>query len=189
MEKVKIGDIVKIFALNNPDLEDISGVIAQVTSVACDGTCFISKKTCPPIAMCIDKKNLQKLNKFSVGDEIKVKEDIPGYLPEIMRNNAGEKGKITDVLLLFPQGRICYGITCDNNYHFWPEEYLKKSRWKPKDGERYYSVSAVCDSGVQPLFWTDDPLDSVNYGMGNVFKTRAEAEEKWKKINKILMGD
>ena len=46
--------------------------------------------------------------------------------------------------------------------------------WKPKDGERYWFVSH--SGGEESTIWDGVPVDVRMYELGNVFKTKEEAE-------------
>lgn len=50
----------------------------------------------------------------------------------------------------------------------------KSKAWKPKNGELYYSCS--WNGNVYSYCWSNDFFDEKNYLIGNVFKTKEEAE-------------
>lgn len=49
----------------------------------------------------------------------------------------------------------------------------KSKVWKPEEGEEYYSFWA---DGGYDYSWNNDFFDKGNYSIGNVFKTKEEAE-------------
>lgn len=61
---------------------------------------------------------------------------------------------------------------------------MKKKKWKPGFGERYYLADSVGRVGVDKndnIF-----IDNLRIKSGNCFKTKKEAEAVAKKIRKIL---
>ena len=46
--------------------------------------------------------------------------------------------------------------------------------WKPKDGEWYWFISQ--SGGQKETLWYDDEVGEIRYKLGNVFKTKEEAE-------------
>jgi len=64
------------------------------------------------------------------------------------------------------------------------KDKLQRVRWKPKMGERFWYI--FCLIGVDSDFWNGNSDDKFYYNLGNVFKTKKEAQEKLKQIKKIL---
>ena len=61
-------------------------------------------------------------------------------------------------------------------------------KWKPKLGERYYSL-AVNDAPANCIAcscWDDDAVDRGRYEKGLVFKTRTEAGEMVERIIRFV---
>lgn len=54
-------------------------------------------------------------------------------------------------------------------------EEVKGGRWKPEHGDWYYAVGAV--GGVFHWGWEDNEDDRGAYSIGNVFRTKEEAEK------------
>lgn len=59
-------------------------------------------------------------------------------------------------------------------------------KWKPKNNEHYYYVTEKCKVGE--YIWDDDEIDKRMFRIGNLFRTRAEAEMVKKEIGKMLKG-
>ena len=58
-------------------------------------------------------------------------------------------------------------------------------RWKPKSGEEYWVViggAAIIST------WRSDYADNYRWGMGNCFKTKAEAESAAEKVKALLLS-
>lgn len=63
------------------------------------------------------------------------------------------------------------------------EKYSKKKAWKPKKGESYYTINyRAC---VVYLIWNDDPIDEGAYAIGNVYRTKPEAEQALEKMKAL----
>lgn len=58
-----------------------------------------------------------------------------------------------------------------------------KKYWKPRNGEEYFSIG-ICDNVLHQV-WKEDCFDRSSFEIGNVFKTKDEAEEEIKR-RKIL---
>ena len=72
---------------------------------------------------------------------------------------------------------------------YWDAEnkQLVKWRWKPKNEEAYYFVDA--NTSVYEVAYDENNInDSINFEVGNCFRTREEAEAMAKKIKKLLKG-
>lgn len=54
---------------------------------------------------------------------------------------------------------------------------ISNLKWKPKDGEVYYSVNFMEDSLVTDFYWYNDKYDNNLYRRGLVFKTKEEARK------------
>lgn len=52
----------------------------------------------------------------------------------------------------------------------------KVKRWKPIDGDVYYSV--MLDGAIKRLPWDNDIADNNHYKFGNCFKTEEEAQKE-----------
>lgn len=63
------------------------------------------------------------------------------------------------------------------------EEPKTNRRWKPEEGDKYYYVEFYGKVDVRP--WSDSLFDCGAYCIGNVFKTREEAEFEIEKL-KVL---
>lgn len=50
------------------------------------------------------------------------------------------------------------------------------NRWKPKDGDVYYSVMSI--GNIVKYSWGTDYIDSGHYRLGNCFKTKQEAQKE-----------
>ena len=64
---------------------------------------------------------------------------------------------------------------------------MKKSRWKPKIEETYYSVYIGNHVTVFEQKWVGCGIDKMLYKIQNVFKTEVEAEQKRQKILKEFL--
>lgn len=64
----------------------------------------------------------------------------------------------------------------------------EKYRWKPKDGEYYFTIAtSMGNLEIRHYMWTNDLLDKTLYKIGNCYKTKAEAETKLEQIKKLLL--
>ncbi len=64
---------------------------------------------------------------------------------------------------------------------------LRKTKWKPEEGERYYFVDEMMD--VQSYHYESADLDNFLITAGNCFKTQEEAHEMAAKFRKVLQND
>lgn len=56
----------------------------------------------------------------------------------------------------------------------------EEGTWKPETGESYYTIT---DTGNMPtLYWDGDSLDNFRLGIGNVFRTEAEANRALRRL-------
>lgn len=124
-----------------------------------------------------------------------------GLSPIKTTGNAEKEGN--EYLPFYPQegeeywyvdryGDICQNKACDScgrhNVFRAKEaaEYEKlrqqsvSNRWKPKMSERYFYCSFITNKTV-PSIWCNDELDIHHYFIGNVHRTKSEAEE-WGKM-------
>lgn len=65
------------------------------------------------------------------------------------------------------------------------DQTTNNKRWTPEPGENYWLID---DTEVDYSYWNDDGVDSDRLDLGNVFKTKEEAEaevKKMKLLNKI----
>lgn len=65
-------------------------------------------------------------------------------------------------------------------------------RWKPKEGDKYYYIRSYgYDGAVIRSRWTNDYFNRVGNEIGNVFRTKEEAEKavEWLKARKVLFDD
>lgn len=77
------------------------------------------------------------------------------------------------------------GCICrkDNCY----KERQSDSKWKPKEGVRYWWIYLSSGIRICHLKWADLSTGCDNiYSLGNCFRTRAEAEQVARKIKKLL---
>lgn len=58
--------------------------------------------------------------------------------------------------------------------------------WKPKKGAYYYTIS--CGGVVYSECWNCNLFEEDLFSLGNVFRTRAEAESAAKKVKKLLLS-
>lgn len=82
---------------------------------------------------------------------------------------------------------------CDDGY--WSRDLVLTShflqgiltvKWKPKEGEKYYSVDPAFASGVCPLTWIETfDISKTLYDRGLVFRTEEEAAAKAKEYGWI----
>jgi hypothetical protein len=64
-----------------------------------------------------------------------------------------------------------------------------KERWKPENGERYFCVDFGYFGIVSDHCWGILPIcDSKFYEVGNVFKTKAEAQAAAEKVKALMLG-
>ena len=70
----------------------------------------------------------------------------------------------------------------------WFEE-IKEGSWEPEEHDSYYYL--YCDGDVERDIWEGTNMDKEHYAIGNVFRSREEAEKavEWLKARKVLMGD
>lgn len=54
-------------------------------------------------------------------------------------------------------------------------EEVKEGRWKPEDGEGFFYIDVYND--IESDEWNCFPFDIDRYSMGNVFRTKKEAEK------------
>jgi hypothetical protein len=63
-------------------------------------------------------------------------------------------------------------------------------QWKPQIGELYWVVysnfALLWEMGIQ---WTNSDFDKALFKIGNVYRTRREAEQAKKRILKALKGE
>lgn len=62
------------------------------------------------------------------------------------------------------------------------EEEIVKQRWKPKEGEDYYSFSCYHKWCVWQQQWSNHPFDIALLEKGWVYRTREEAEAALPKV-------
>lgn len=68
------------------------------------------------------------------------------------------------------------------------EKQLVNWRWKPKNEETYYFIDT--NTSVYDAAYDENNInDSINFEVGNCFRTREEAEAMAKKIKKLLKED
>ena len=82
-----------------------------------------------------------------------------------------------------------YGGTIQRAGHDFTEQrqyIVRKAKWKPADGEKFYYVTAMMDVSRATHFSVNSSY--MVYG-GNCFKTREEAEVAASKFKKILAGE
>ena len=82
---------------------------------------------------------------------------------------------------------------CDDGY--WSRDLVLTShflrgiltvKWKPKEGEKYYTVDPTFASGVYPLIWGEESVTAKTlYDRGLVFHTEEEAAAKAKEYGWI----
>lgn len=78
-----------------------------------------------------------------------------------------------------------YKLLHDCNKDWDPEKkQLIDLRWKPKINEKYWIVTTTLD--VNFFTWKENPTDMQMFDSGNCFKTKEEAENAAKKIQKLL---
>ena len=58
----------------------------------------------------------------------------------------------------------------------------KQTKWKPKEGERYWVIDKTMDNdfGIRWYFW----MQGIN--LSNCFRTKKEAQQKLREIKEIL---
>jgi hypothetical protein len=61
------------------------------------------------------------------------------------------------------------------------------SRWKPKNGEKYYFVDS-CLWKVNYCYWDDNINDNDLYNMGNCFQFKDQAERALEQFKKLLLS-
>jgi hypothetical protein len=61
---------------------------------------------------------------------------------------------------------------------------LPKEKWVPKYNEYYFCITD--EIMVESSMWIEDSIDKNRLKVGNVFQTKAEAEQKVEEIKKIL---
>lgn len=61
-----------------------------------------------------------------------------------------------------------------------------KQRWKPKNGETYYTPSLGNIDSYCSKYWTNDPNDIRLFDRGLVFKTKEEAVECTEKMLEVI---
>lgn len=67
------------------------------------------------------------------------------------------------------------------------KKQLVKWRWKPKNEEAYYFIDT--NTSVYEIAYDENNInDSINFEVGNCFRTREEAEAMAKKFKKLLKG-
>lgn len=54
------------------------------------------------------------------------------------------------------------------------EELVKKEQDFPQDGDEYYVLTGTCS--VVPYVWVDDNIDFKSQAIGNIFRTKEQAE-------------
>jgi len=70
------------------------------------------------------------------------------------------------------------------NHPTWFEEI--DSRWKPKNGENFFYVSDV--ASIYSSTWSGDWEDVRRYDMGNIFRSKKEAEQARDKVKELLLS-
>lgn len=83
-----------------------------------------------------------------------------------------------------------YGGTIQRAGHDFTEQrqyIVRKAKWKPADGEKFYYVTAMMDVS-RATYCTINAADLAE-SAGNCFKTREEAEVAASKFKKILAGE
>lgn len=68
----------------------------------------------------------------------------------------------------------------------WFEE-VKPERWRPTQGEKYFSVVSAGHLEAQKWAWHGDSSDRFLYGTSNCFRTREQAEEAARRVKETLM--
>lgn len=118
-------------------------------------------------------KLIKDLPTFKVGDKFHL--SINGNL---VHDESGEAAYMKHTLKKFP-----------NILEDWFEKIEDAGPWRPKDGERYWTISGLGD--CHEASWNDNGLDLARYDIGNYFKTREDAVKatEWLKAFKVLRDD
>lgn len=118
-------------------------------------------------------KLVKDLPTFKAGDKFHL--SINGNL---VHDESGEVAYMKHTLKKFP-----------NILEDWFEEIEDAGPWRPKDGERYWTISGLGD--CHETSWDDNGLDLARYDIGNYFKTREDAVKatEWLKAFKVLRDD
>lgn len=80
-----------------------------------------------------------------------------------------------------------YSITCtvaDLEGEGWTVE---ETPWVPKEGEQYYAVCG--DAAIDALEWCNDSLDTRYKRVGNLYRTREEAQAAAERVRKAYKGE
>lgn len=64
---------------------------------------------------------------------------------------------------------------------------IKSQKWKPEIGENYwYIIISEWEIFFSKSTWSNDKFDRYLYKIGDVFRTKKEAQMKFKEIKEIL---
>jgi hypothetical protein len=69
------------------------------------------------------------------------------------------------------------------------KQVCKPKRWKPKDGEKYWTINTNYLTLRNPVFvleYMGDKIDFAYWESGNCFRTKKQAERKLKEIKELL---
>lgn len=105
---------------------------------------------------------------------------------QVLKHKNGVEYKVLEVLtqtaLLKIEGFNSFWWTFDD---IKKEFDLPKEKWKPKVGEKYFTVNFMNGVCVVSFSWSDDLVDKRLYERGFVCKTEAEAQAL---ANKMLQA-
>lgn len=60
------------------------------------------------------------------------------------------------------------------------------ARWKPKTDDKYWCLDLPFH--IKNFYWHNDKADEFNYEMGNIFRTKEEAEKAQEKVKETLLN-
>ena len=115
---------------------------------------------------------IAKMLGVELGEEFKV--NLNGWNNTYRFNNNGLYGRTqTEKWIAYPE-LFCL-LTTGN-------AEIVKQRWKPKEGEDYYSFSCYHKWCVWQQQWSNHPFDVALWEKGWAFRTREEAEAALPKV-------
>ena len=68
------------------------------------------------------------------------------------------------------------------------QEDKPKERWKPEEGDLYYTIDFGNEEKISRYDWVNDDEDKRMYESGVVFPTEEQAKEAAKKVKDLLLN-
>ena len=114
---------------------------------------------------------MEEENKYYKGCYIP-EEDFLKYCKDVKRKSY-YGFKSDEVKIILPNDTVI------SPEEYWKSKEVKKGRWKPENGDIYYSLGS--DGFIYSHRWCNDMMDAYRYTVNNIGKTKGELEEKKKK--------